>query len=70
MDRSYGEGRSWRDNTCFEGDHWSTVAQWKRMSDTPAQQFSNAILGNDFSIVEKYVENKGNLEILFGLWIK
>ena len=40
------------------------------MSDTPAQQFSNAILGNDFSIVEKYVENKGNLEILFGLWIK
>ena len=45
-------------------------AQWKRMSDTPAQQFSNAILGNDFSIVEKYVENKGNLEILLGLWIK
>ena len=32
-----------------------------------AQQFSNAILDNDFSFVEK---NKGNLEILFGLWMK
>ena len=37
------------------------------MSDTPAQQFSNATLDHDFSFVEK---NKGNLEILFGLWMK
>ena len=69
MDRSYGEGRSWRDNTCFEGDHWSSPVKKNERHACPAA-VSNAILGNDFSIVEKYVENKGNLEILFGLWIK
>ena len=63
-------GKGVRDVTTPAARETTEGAQWKRMSDTPAQQFSNAILGNDFSIVEKYVENKGNLEILFGLWIK
>ena len=63
-------GKGVRDVITPAAKETTEVAQWKRMSDTPAQQFSNAILGNDFSIVEKYVENKGNLEILFGLWIK
>ena len=45
----------------------TTEVAWKRMSDTPAQQFSNATLDHDFSFVEK---NKGNLEILFGLRMK
>ena len=63
-------GKGVRDVTTPAARETTEVTQWKRISDTPAQQFSNAILGNDFSIVEKYVENKGNLEILFGLWIK
>ena len=63
-------GKGVRDVATPAARETTEVAQWKRMSDTPAQQFSNAILGNDFSIVEKYVENKGNLEILFGLRMK
>ena len=63
-------GKGVRDVTTPASRETTEVAQWKRMSDTPAQQFSNAILGNDFSIVEKYVEYKGNLEILFGRWMK
>ena len=51
-------GKGVRDVTTPAARETTEAAQWKRMSETPAQQFSNAILGNDFSIVEKYVETK------------
>ena len=60
-------GKGVRDVTTPAARETTEVAQWKRMSDTPAQQFSNATLDHDFSFVEK---NKGNLEILFGLRMK
>ena len=59
-------GKGVRDATKQAASETTEVAM-KKTEEPPAQQFSNATLGNDFSFVEK---NKGNLEILFGLWMK
>ena len=59
-------GKGVRDVTKQAARETTEVAM-KRNDEPPAQQFSNAILDHDFSFVEK---NKGNLEILFGLWMK